>query len=275
MWLNVAQSGAAAVRSNRDAHLEQRSGYELLLMGLSVVSIVNFIVLLLPVDRDIKDVALIMDGAIAIIFLLDFLHRLLRARHRRRYMTQEGGWLDLVSAVPIPGLRLARLPSIAVALRHMRERGWKAVWQTILHDRSGSTLVLAIFATFVVVEGASIFVLRWENSSANANIKSGSDALWWAFTTVTTVGYGDRYPVTQGGRIVGAVLMAVGVGLFGVLTGFLAEAFLAPARRSRQTPEPGMEELRAELREMKEMLRTMQAPDVQRSTSESRVAKRE
>src|SRR5207245_1017237 len=59
-------------------------------------------------------------------------------------------------------------------------------------------------------------------------ITTASDAVWYVIVTITTVGYGDKYPVTNPGRIVGVLIMVVGVGLFGVLTGFLANAFVAP-----------------------------------------------
>jgi voltage-gated potassium channel len=57
----------------------------------------------------------------------------------------------------------------------------------------------------------SIAILHFENDS-NGNIKTAEDAIWWAFVTITTVGYGDRFPVTSEGRIIAAVLMSAGVG---------------------------------------------------------------
>ena len=59
-----------------------------------------------------------------------------------------------------------------------------------------------------------------------ANIKTAGDAVWWSVTTVTTIGYGDRYPVTFGGRVVAMCLMVAGVGLFGALSGIVATLFL-------------------------------------------------
>jgi voltage-gated potassium channel len=72
-----------------------------------------------------------------------------------------------------------------------------------------------------------VLVLELEAGALESNIDSGDDAFWWAFVTMTTVGYGDRFPVTPWGRIVAMVLMAVGVGIFGVLTSYLASAFVA------------------------------------------------
>jgi voltage-gated potassium channel len=72
---------------------------------------------------------------------------------------------------------------------------------------------------------SSIAVLNVENRP-ECNIKNAEDALWWACTTITTVGYGDRYPITTEGRIVGVFLMMAGVGLFGTFTGFIASWFM-------------------------------------------------
>jgi voltage-gated potassium channel len=118
-------------------------------------------------------------------------------------------------------------------------------------------LLSIIFLTIVVLEFASIFILVTERHDPNANIKNASDALWWAYVTVTTVGYGDRYPVTNAGRIVGVLLLTIGVGLFGVLTGYLATAFLKP--KSAQQPEQEAvhttpETLQAGLQELKRLV---------------------
>jgi ion channel len=80
-----------------------------------------------------------------------------------------------------------------------------------------------------VLEFGSMLVTYFEQQDPNANIQSGGDAVWWAFVSITTVGYGDQFPVTDGGRIMAFFVLATGVGLFGVLSGYLANFFLAPA----------------------------------------------
>jgi hypothetical protein len=66
----------------------------------------------------------------------------------------------------------------------------------------------------------------FEENANGSNIHSYPDALWWAIVTVTTVGYGDRFPVTGGGRTVAVILMLVGIGLIGVLTATVASVFI-------------------------------------------------
>ena len=69
---------------------------------------------------------------------------------------------------------------------------------------------------------SSIAVLQFESRSPNANIQTGGDALWWAVVTITTVGYGDFFPVTALGRLTGFVVMLAGVGIIGALASILA-----------------------------------------------------
>jgi voltage-gated potassium channel len=78
----------------------------------------------------------------------------------------------------------------------------------------------------VLLLAGSVAVLEFERGVGNIN--EAGDALWWALSTITTVGYGDHAPITAGGRIVGALLMLGGVGTFGLMAGLLASALLGP-----------------------------------------------
>lgn len=95
---------------------------------------------------------------------------------------------------------------------------------------------------------ASISILQVE-TAPESNIRTADDALWWALSTITTVGYGDRYPVTSEGRVVAAFLMCAGVGLFGMFSGFLASWFISP-QASNDAGE--VEALRKEIRSLRE-----------------------
>ena len=79
-----------------------------------------------------------------------------------------------------------------------------------------------------------MFVFGVEQDAPGANILTGPDALWWGITTITTIGYGDLYPVTSPGQVVASVTMLIGIALIGTFTGYLANAFLAS--RSAATP---------------------------------------
>ena len=89
-----------------------------------------------------------------------------------------------------------------------------------------------IIVTFCVLAIGTIGMILFEKGSAESNIKSGRDAIWWSFVTITTVGYGDFYPTTLGGRIIGAVVMLFGIGFLGMFTATIASIFVE--RKLRQ-----------------------------------------
>jgi voltage-gated potassium channel len=97
-------------------------------------------------------------------------------------------------------------------------------------DRAAGGLLLVVLIALIVFEYGSLAVLWAERRDPDANIQTAGDAMWYTVVTMSTVGYGDQYPVTELGRLIGAVIIFVGVGVFGTLTGFLANAFLAPRR---------------------------------------------
>src|SRR6266516_3385826 len=233
------------------------TNYELFILALSVLSIFNLIVEILPTDPYVQSLVVIFDWALTPIFLGDFCYRLFSAPSKVGYFFKGGGWLDFIGSLPFPGLRLARLFRMWRVSRGLRNIGMKNIWSTFTKSRAESALLTVIFLAIVVLEFASIFVLVTGRNDPNANIKTASDALWWAYVTVTTVGYGDKYPVTNPGRLIGVLLLTIGVGLFGVLTGYLANAFLKP-KAAEQHEQEGVtvsqEPLQVGLQEIKRII---------------------
>ena len=90
----------------------------------------------------------------------------------------------------------------------------------------------------LVLEFGSLWILHVEQNAPGANITSASDALWYTIVTISTVGYGDRYPVTNEGRLIGSLIIVVGVGIFGTFTGYLANLFLAPRKEPATVEAP-------------------------------------
>lgn len=89
----------------------------------------------------------------------------------------------------------------------------------------------------MVLTVATAAVLEFESEVPEANIRSGHDAIWWSIVTMATVGYGDSYPITTGGRIAAVALMTVGIGIYGMLASYLAHLFLPKAPDDDGSPD--------------------------------------
>jgi voltage-gated potassium channel len=189
------------------------------------------------------------DNLVCGLFLIDFGVSLYRAPRKGHYL-MTWGWIDLLSSLPF--LDVLRWGRAARMLRLLRLfRGLKSAWTLtsfVVGRRAESTLLASTVVALLVIVTASISVLQFE-VPAGGNIASGQDAMWWAVTTMTTVGYGDRYPITSEGRIVGVFLMVTGVGLFGVLSGAVASWFLSPAAKESDVDLAEIRQLLIELRD--------------------------
>jgi len=114
---------------------------------------------------------------------------------------------------------------------------------------SGGGLTSALIAALIVVWVGSLMVLNAERSASNAQIKTAGEAVWWAFETVTTVGYGDFVPVTWNGRALAVLVMLVGISVLGVVTASLSAALVKSAHKSTDRVDEVLQEL-AQLKEM-------------------------
>ena len=165
-----------------------------------------------------------IDYLVWAIFVVEYLVRLYLAPSRRLFFTRHLVDLAVVALPalrPLRALRLLRLLNLARAgvvlagaLKRARE---------ILTHRGLHFVLLAVLGIVLVCSAAE---LGFEQHARDATIHNFGDALWWATVTVTTVGYGDKYPVSPGGRGVAVVLMLVGIGLIGVLTATVASYFI-------------------------------------------------
>lgn len=212
---------------------------EVFIFALTVLSLTNIVLSVPfgPLSWQQRQVILIVDSILTIFFLVDFAVRLHQADSKSRYFFHERGWLDLLGS--LPGLRILRVFRLIRAWGLMRNVGPGGIKAWLLRDRAQSALYVMTFLVLLVLEVAGVAVLWFEPGAPNANITTGGDALWWGIVTVTTVGYGDQYPVTTGGRIVGVFLLIAGVVLFATLSGYLANAFLTPRRSDASEPDVG------------------------------------
>jgi voltage-gated potassium channel len=205
----------------------------------------------------LKGVVGIIDEFISVIFLLDFLYRFFTAESKIDYFIRNWGWADLLASLPAQQLKIFRIFRIIRVFRLLRIYGWRNMVAEIRDNRAGSALYLTIFMVLLVLEFGGMAIVFAEVYDPQANIKTAADGVWWAFVTITTVGYGDRFPVTGQGRLIGFFIMVLGVGTFGVLTGFLANAFLSPADDSGK--EDDSSEQSTEMSELRRLLHEQEA----------------
>lgn len=154
------------------------------------------------------------ETALTALFALEFGSRFVAARDRSAYM--RGHWIDLVALIPtIRQLRILRLVRL---LRLVRT--FAAIYRALLHVERllGNRQVAAIGVVWLAILLLTSLGLYAAENGLNEAVTSPMDALWWGVVTMTTVGYGDVYPVTGEGRLAASILMVLGIGLFGVLT---------------------------------------------------------
>ena len=214
----------------------EHPAYELFAAALSMLAIVNVGLYLLIPDPALETILAVMNGLFSVIFLLDFLYRSRLAGSFGDYFLRRFGWADLLSCLPIAPLKLLRLFRLVEVIRRVRAAGGRITWAGLQRERANSALLSLLLMGVLVLEFGSLLILQFEQFAPNASIVTGSDALWFTLVTIATVGYGDEYPVTDLGRLMGAVIIVTGVGIFGTLAGYLADLFLANRRHRADAP---------------------------------------
>jgi voltage-gated potassium channel len=218
----------------------KNTSYEIFIAILSLLSVVNLaLTFVFQSDANTQNVLYFINALLSGIFIGDFTYRILTAPSRSGYFFRNFGWADLLASIPIPQVKVLRLFRLGRVARLLAELGPRAIARSLIQDRAGSALLTLLLLGILVLEFGSLAVLNFEAGAPNGNIKNAQDALWYTIVTISTVGYGDRYPTTLPGRLVGSLLIVIGVGIFGTFTGYLANLFLSPQRADHE-PEPAV-----------------------------------
>jgi voltage-gated potassium channel len=175
--------------------------------------------------KEVSRVLYYIDNFICVIFLIDFFIRFFQAKDKLKFM--KWGWIDLLASIPtLEIMQAGRLLRLIRLLRIIRAfRSTRHVIAHVFQNKIKGTLTSVSLIAVLVLLFSSVAILEFE-TAPNSNIKTAGDAVWWAYVTITTVGYGDKYPVTTEGRILAAMLMTVGVGLFGTFTAYVSSWFV-------------------------------------------------
>lgn len=226
---------------------------------LLAVAMVPLLVIPLVVDlpRGLERTFIAIDWLIWGVFAFEFVVQLALAPAKLRFIRRE--WPDLL-IVLLPFLRPLRLVRSARALRLLRlarlaaflgEVGKEATRLLVRHR-----LHYALVATLIAVVIGARLALLVEEGSPDASITTFGDALWWAISTVTTVGYGDVFPTTPAGRGLSVFLMLTGIGVVSVLTANIAAFFLDPEHGA---PDPHLTEIVERLQRIESRLNELEA----------------
>jgi len=220
------------------------NAYNIFILVLTIFSLAIMVLLLLPLTQAERDLLTLYDNAVCMIFLVDFGMNLAGSKPRRAYFLGQRGWLDLLGSIPSFGFipftalfRLARLSRLSRITRLLRGQAGKDLVLDVLRNRGQYATFITVLLAGIVLSVASLVVLETEGRAADGNIKTGGDAIWWGLVTITTVGYGDFYPVTLPGRLTGVFVMFAGIGIIGALASILASLLVAPSTPEETAPE--------------------------------------
>ena len=208
--------------------------------------------------------------AITAIFAAEFAGRFYAAPSRGAYLRRH--WIDLLALLPairyLRFLRLGRLIYVLQAARVLRlgmlirllaefdRVGNRVRW---IASKNGVHIILLASLGFVIIGGSLVWEIEHTSNRAFANF---GDAVWWAFSTMTTIGYGPG-PATVPGRLIAGVIMVIGIGCFGLITATVAAYFIEHSRERQVSPN----ELMAALEDIRGRLAGLEKPQVSQSES--------
>jgi voltage-gated potassium channel len=167
-----------------------------------------------------------LEWLITAVFIAEFSSRLWAAESRRDYL--RGHWIDLVSCIPpVRWARFFRLFRLLRLVRTFAGIGRAMTHVERLANHRGLMWLIIAWVAVMLLCAVGLFVVE---NGVNAAVDGPLDALWWGLTTMTTVGYGDVFPTTAEGRLVAAVLMILGIGLYSIITATVTSFLIADDR---------------------------------------------
>jgi voltage-gated potassium channel len=197
--------------------IERVTKYPMALLGIAWL-VIAIIIVTTDVNSSASTVLVGTLFVLWVILLVEYTVRLVVTPDRRGYLKRRWAEPATVVVPPLQGWHFVGIEKMCLLLHEGALRV-----EAILKHHSLFRVLIAAAATLFL---GAWMVLLFEENAKGSNIHNYPDALWWAIVTVTTVGYGDRYPTTEGGRAVAVILMQVGIGLIGVLTATVASLFI-------------------------------------------------
>jgi len=214
---------------------DQKGGrlFDLFIQSLIVISIISFSIETLPnLTKELRNFLYIINIICISIFTVEYILRIIVATNKRKYIFSFYGVIDLLAILPfylttsidLRSLRIFRMFRLVRVFKLFRFS--KAVLRFKLAFKSiREELILFLFACFFLFFIAGVGIYYFENPIQPEAFTSIFHSLWWAVVTLTTVGYGDIYPITLGGKIFTGMMLMIGLGVIAVPAGLIASAF--------------------------------------------------
>lgn len=212
----------------RRARWESWTEWPLMVAAVVFLGVYAWPILDTSLDPGIRHVLRHAERLIWAMFAIDYVVRLALSRHRWRFVRSN---LFLLAVIVLPALRPLRLLQALALLTVLNRFAGRAF--------RGRVILYIVISALLVMLISALTMLRVERGAVDANIVTFGDAVWWAMTTVTTVGYGDVYPVTGTGRVVASGLMIAGVALVGAVTATFASWLIERVEEVEDESEPG------------------------------------
>ncbi|QFZ53795.1 ion transporter [Oceanihabitans sp. IOP_32] len=214
------------------------------IQGLILVSVVTFSIETLPnLSPQTRIILQSIEWFSVIVFTLEYILRIYVSRHKTKFIFSFFGIIDLLAILPfylsfgvdlrsLRALRFLRLFRILKLARYNRalnhfSRAIKSAKEEIL---------LFIFITLILIYFSAVGIYYFENEAQPQHFSSIFDSLWWAIITLTTVGYGDVYPITVGGKVFTFFILMIGLGIVAIPTGIISSALTKSVDKKEETP---------------------------------------
>jgi len=199
---------------------------------LIVFSVVSYSIETLPnLDRNVRDTLYLFEVVVVILFTIEYFYRIYVSENRIKFLFSFFGIIDLLAILPfylataidLRSLRLLRLLRLVRILKLVRYNSAISRFGRALFIAK-EELVVFTLATLVLLFLSAVGIYHFENAAQPAVFSSIFDCLWWAVSSLTTVGYGDIYPITTGGRVFTFIVLMLGLGMVAVPTGIVSSA---------------------------------------------------
>lgn len=195
------------------------SPIELIVLSLTVFVVFSLLIQeLIPINPEMERLLRWMDNVCCFVFISEWIYRLYHAPHKGKFILRN--MIDIVASFPMGWLPVLKAFRLVRIIQLIRIIGSINRFVTYCRNNVIQTVRFCFFIIFMLLMMISpVLILFFEYEKGSIN--TAENALWWTYCTVTTIGYGDLYPVTTGGRIFTVFVSLSGIGMFGIVSTLL------------------------------------------------------